>query len=75
MLEAARGSVLTASEIHRRAASESHCRAQHFHSPVRSKTVASTRLESSDSGHRHRPSQEHLLPTFRWLLNEIGADD
>ena len=67
MLEAARGSVLTASEIHRRA--------QRFRSPVRGESVASTRLESSDSGHRPRPSQEHLPPTFRRLLNEIGADD
>ena len=75
MLEAARGSVLTASEIHRRAASEIHRRAQRFRSPVRGESVASTRLESSDSGHRPRPSQEHLPPTFRRLLNEIGADD
>ena len=67
MLEAARGSVLTASEIQRRA--------QRFRSPVRGESVASTRLESSDSGHRPRPSQEHLPPTFRRLLNEIGADD
>ena len=67
MLEAARGSVLTASEIHRRA--------QRFRSPVRGESVASTRLESSDSGHRPRPSQEQLPPTFRRLLNDIGADD
>ena len=67
MLEAARGSVLAASEIHRRA--------QRFRSPVRGESVASTQLESSDSGHRPRPSQEHLPPTFRRLLNEIGADD
>ena len=67
MLGAARGSVLTASEIHRRA--------QRFRSPVRGESVASTRLESSDSGQRPRPSQEHLPPTFRRLLNEIGADD
>ena len=75
MLEAARESVLTASEIHRRAASEIQRRAQRFRSPVRGESVASTRLESSDSGHRPRPSQEHLPPTFRRLLNEIGADD
>ena len=83
MLEAARGSVLTASGIHRRAASEIHRRAaseiqrraQRFRSPVRGESVASTRLESSDSGQRPRPSQEHLPPTFRRLLNEIGADD
>ena len=67
MLEAARGSVLTASEIHRRA--------QRFRSPVRGESVASTRLESSDSEQRPRPSQEQLPPTFRRLLNEIGADD
>ena len=68
MLEAARrGSVLTASDIHRRA--------QRFRSPVRGESVASTRLESSDSGHRPRPSQEQLPPTFRRLLNDIGADD
>ena len=67
MLGAARGSVLTASDIHRRA--------QRFRSPVRGKSVASTRLESSDNGQRPRPSQEHLPPTFRRLLNEIGADD
>ena len=75
MLEAARGSVLTASEIHRRAASEIQRRAQRFRSPVRGESVASTRLESSDSGHRPRPSQEQLPPTFRRLLNDIGADD
>ena len=75
MLEAARGSVLTASEIHRRAASEIHRRAQRFRSPVRGESVASTRLESSDNGQRPRPSQEQLPPTFRRLLNEIGADD
>ena len=75
VLGAARGSVLTASEIHRRAASEIHRRAQRFRSPVRGESVASTRLESSDSGHRPRPSQEHLPPTCRRLLNEIGADD
>ena len=67
MLEAARGSVLTASEIHRRA--------QRFRSPVRGESVASPRLESSDSGHRPRPSQEQLPPTFRRLLNDIGAYD
>ena len=50
MLEAVRGSVLTASEIHRRAASEIHRRAQRFRSPVRGESVASTRLESSDNG-------------------------
>ena len=65
MLGAARGSVLTASDIHRRA--------QLFRSPGES--VASTRLESSDSGQRPKPSQEQLPPTFRRLLNEIGADD
>ena len=65
MLGAARGSVLTASDIHRRA--------QRFRS--QGESVASTRLESSDSGQRPRPSQEHLPPTFRRLLNEIGADD
>lgn len=75
ILEAARGSVLTASEIHRRAASEIHRRAQRFRSPVRSESVASTGLESSDSGQRPRPSQEQLPPTFRRLLNDIGADD
>ena len=75
MLEVARGSVLIASEIHRRVASEIHRRAQRFRSPVRGESVASTRLESSDSGHRPRPSQEHPPPTFRRLLNEIGADD
>ena len=68
MLGAARrGSVLTASDVHRRA--------QRFRSPVRSESVASTWLERSDSGQGHRPSQEHLPPTFRRLLNEIGADD
>ena len=67
MLGAARGSVLTASDIHRRA--------QRFRSPVRSESVASTRLESSDSGQRPKPSQEQQPPTFRRLLDEIGADD
>ena len=68
MLGAARhGSVLTASDIHRRA--------QRFRSPVRSESVASTRLESSDSGQRPKPSQEQLPPTFRRLLDEIGAYD
>ena len=57
MLGTARGSALTASEIHRRA--------QRFRPPVRSESVASTRLESLDSGQRHRPSQEQLPPTFR----------
>jgi hypothetical protein len=42
---------------------------------VRSESVASTGLESSDSGQRPRPSQEQLPPTFRRLLNDIGADD
>ena len=65
MLGAARGSVLTASDIHRRA--------QRFRS--QGESVASTRLESSDSGQRPKPSQEQLPPTFRRLLNEIGADD
>ena len=65
MLGAARGSVLTASEIHRRA--------QRFRS--QGESVASTRLESSDSGQRPKPSQEQLPPTFRRLLNDIGADD
>ncbi len=37
--------------------------------------MASTRLESSDSGQRPKPSQEQLPPTFRRLLNDIGADD
>ena len=64
MLGAARGRVLTAS-IHRRA--------QRFRS--QGESVASTRLESSDSGHRPKPSQEQLPPTFRRLLNDIGADD
>ena len=73
MLEAAQGSVLIASEIHRRAASEIHRRAQRFRS--QGESVASTRLESSDSGQRPKPSQERLPPTFRRLLNEIGADD
>ena len=67
MLEAARGSVLTASEIHRRA--------QRFRSPVRGESVASTRLEGPESDQRPKPSQEQLPPTFRRLLNEIGADD
>ena len=67
MLGAARGSVLTASDI--------HCRAQRFRSPVGGESVASTRLESSDSGQRPKLSQEQLPPTFRRLLNEIGADD
>ena len=67
MLGAARGSVLTASDIHRRA--------QRFRSAVRGESVASTRLESSDSGQRRKPSQEQLPPTFRRLLNAIGADD
>ena len=63
MLEAARGSVLTASEIHRRA--------QRFRS--QGESVASTRLESPDSG--PHLSQEQLPPTFRRLLNEIGSGD
>ena len=67
MLEAARGSVLTASDIHRRA--------RRFRSPVINDYVASTRLESSDSGQRPKPSQEQLPPTFRRLLDEVGADD
>ena len=65
MFGAARGSVLTASDIHRRA--------QRFR--LQGESVASTRLESSDSGQRPKPSQERLPPTFRRLLNEIGADD
>ncbi len=60
-----RRSVITASEIHRRA--------QRFRSP--SESVASTRLESPDSGPRFKLSQEQLPPTFRRLLNEIGSDD
>ena len=75
MLGAARGSALTASEIHCRAASEVHRRAQRFRSPVKGESVASTRLESSDSGQRPMRSQEQLPPTFRRLLNDIGADD
>ena len=64
MLGAARrGSVLTASEIHRRA--------QRFRS--QGESVASTRLESPDSG--PHLSQEQLPPTFRRLLNEIGSGD
>ena len=65
MFGAARGSVLTASDIRRRA--------QRFRS--QGESVASTRLESSDSGQRPKPSQEHLPPTFRRLLNEISTDD
>ena len=67
MFEAARGSVLTASDIHRRA--------QRFRSPVRGESVASTRLESSDNGQRPKQSQEQLPPTFWRLLSEIGTDD
>ena len=54
-----RGNVVTAKEIHRRAQ-----RSQNG-----SESVASTQLESPDSG----PSQE-LPPFFRQLLRDIGAD-
>ena len=60
-----RESVLTASEIHRRA--------QRFRSQDRGESVASTRLESPDDGPRSK--LEQLPPTFRQLLGEIGADD
>lgn len=62
-----RESVLTASEIHRRA--------QRFHSQDRGESVASTRLESPDNGPRSKLVQDQLPPTFRQLLGEIGADD
>ena len=60
MLEAARGSVLTASEIHRRAASEIHRRAQRFRSPVRGESVASrARIADNDPGRRRSTCRQH----------------